>query len=68
MKFIPSYSMAQHYSAGHSTIAMPDELVEAVALGKHERAHVLQLLKKRKVASVCGGVSCCPPAPKKFKK
>lgn len=37
------------------------------ALGKHEKAHVLQLLGKRKVSSVCGGVACCPKVAKKAK-
>ena len=41
---------------------MPPQLEAEVALGKHERAHVSQLLTKRKVTSVCGGVSCCPNA------
>ena len=43
---------------------MPQELQAAVQLGKHERAYVSQLLTKRKVATVCGGVSCCPKAKK----
>ena len=63
-----SYSMAQHYSDKHSTTAMPGALQAAAALGKHERAHVMQLLKKRKVASICGGVACCPKAPKARKQ
>ena len=61
---IASYSMAQHYSNKHSSIPMPRELEVAVQLGKHERAHVSQLLTKRKVITACGGVSCCPKAKK----
>ena len=60
---ISSYSMAQHYSDKHSTTCMPEELNAKVALRKHEREHVSQLLKKRKVTSVCAGVTCCPKAP-----
>ena len=50
---------------------MPAELAITVALGKHERAHVMQLLGKRSVSSVCDGLSCCPnngPKAKKPKK
>ena len=65
---IASYSMAQHYSDKHSTTSMPPELAELVTLGKHERAHTLQLLKKRKVTSVCGGAACCSKAPKQAKR
>ena len=66
---IASYSMAQHYSDKHSTIPMPPELAASVALGKHERAHVSQLLTKRRVSSVCGGPLCCaPPVLKKQKQ
>ena len=67
-KVIDSYSMAQHYSDKHSTTTMPSALVEECKLGKHERAHVMQLLSKRKVTSVCGGVACCPKAAKQAKK
>jgi hypothetical protein len=35
------------------------------SLGKHERAHVMQLLSKRKPTSVCPGVACCPKASAK---
>jgi len=68
---IASYSMAQHYAEKHSTTSMPAELAMTVALGKHERAHVMQLLGKRSVSSVCDGLSCCPnngPKAKKPKK
>ena len=59
-RVVPSYSMAQHYRVSHSTTEMPAELAQAVALGKHERAHVMQLLSKRKVHDLCPGASCCP--------
>ena len=59
---IASYSMAQHFNDKHSSIEMPPELQTAVALGKHERAHVSQLLTKKRAGSVCGGVACCPKA------
>lgn len=68
-EFIMTYSMAQHYSAKHSTTTMPPDLVAEIQLGKHERAHVSQLRQKRKVTSVCGGVTCCaPPASKKARR
>jgi hypothetical protein len=59
-----SYSMAQHYSDEHSTTTIPTRLMEQVALGKHERAHVLQLLTQRRVSTVCKGITCCPKAAK----
>ena len=65
---IASYSMAQHYLDKHSTTPMPRELQAEVELGKHERAHVMQLLAKRKVSSVCSGVMCCPKAAKRSKQ
>jgi len=67
---IPSYSMAQHYSKKHSATAMSETLQTAVALGKHEREHVLKLLKKRKLTAadnVCPGESCCPKKKGKTK-
>ena len=54
--------LAQHFNDKHSSIEMPPELQTAVALGKHERAHVSQLLTKKRASSVCGGVACCPKA------
>ena len=57
---IASYSMAQHYADKHSSTRMPVDLAEAVALGKHEREHVSQLLSKRKAKNVCRGIECCP--------
>ena len=65
---VSSYSMAQHYADKHSAISMPQSLAVQVALAKHERAHVSQLLDKRKVTSVCGGVACCPKASKAAKR
>jgi hypothetical protein len=65
---VASYSMAQHYAEKHSTTSMPAELATTVALEKHERAHVMQLLGKRSVSSVCGGLSCCPKAKKPKKQ
>ena len=63
-------SMAQHYSMKHSATAMSETLQTAVALGKHEREHVLKLLKKRKLTAadnVCPGESCCPKKKGKAK-
>ena len=62
--------MAQHYSMKHSATAMSETLQTAVALGKHEREHVLKLLKKRKLTAadnVCPGESCCPKKKGKAK-
>ena len=67
---LPSYSMAQHYSMKHSATAMSETLQTAVALGKHEREHVLKLLKKRKLTAadnVCPRESCCPKKKGKAK-
>jgi hypothetical protein len=55
--------MQQHYSLAHSSTSMPEALKQAVTLGKHERAHVMQLLDKRKVFNACAGESCCPRPP-----
>ena len=55
---------------------MPQALQDEVALGKHERGHVMLLLRKRKLKlndNLCKGESCCPkpskesscPKPKK---
>ena len=41
---------------------------DAAPLEKHERAHVMQLLGKRSVSSVCDGLSCCPKAKKPKKQ
>ena len=71
-----SYFMAQHYEEKHSSTAMPQALQDEVALGKHERGHVMLLLRKRKLKlsdNLCKGESCCPkpskesscPKPKK---
>ena len=46
---VASYSMAEHYEEKHSATAMPEVLRDAVALGKHERAHTMKLLTKRKL-------------------
>ena len=45
----------------------PQALQDEVALGKHERAHTMLLLRKRKLKpsdNQCKGESCCPK-PKK---
>ena len=62
-----SYFMAQHYEEKHSSTSMPQALQDEVALGKHERAHTMLLLRKRKLKpsdNQCKGESCCPK-PKK---
>ena len=61
---VASYSMAQHYADKHSGTEMPADLKTAISLGKHERDHTMQLLKKRTVTSVCTGQQCCPKRAK----
>ena len=67
---VASYSMEQHYMLKHYPFGatMSDKLAETIALGKHEREHVLQLLTKRKVENVCKGASCCPKVGSKKRK
>jgi hypothetical protein len=64
-------------TAGASTIAILAQshanaaCVSSDEEAEHERAHVMQLLGKRSVSSVCDGLSCCPnngPKAKKPKK